>query len=97
VTASSKKQSTLDNSVWHKFASFFDAFSDTDEARKIIRETIYFWKNHLELAPTPSWNFAEDRAMIAALYSGNRSQAAILFRLWLEKILTTNMPFCDLV
>lgn len=33
----------------------FDAFSDNDEARRIVMETISFWKNHLDPVPAPSW------------------------------------------
>lgn len=64
---------------------FFDAFADNDDARRLIRQTIYFWKNYLEPIPSPSWKFAEDREMIAALYGGDRERAARLFKLWLEK------------
>ena len=64
---------------------FFDAFADNVEARKIIRETIYFWKNHLEPILHPTSKPAEERQMIAALYSGDRVRAAHLLKLWLSK------------
>lgn len=33
----------------------FDAFSDNDDARRIILETISFWKNHLDPVPAHFW------------------------------------------
>jgi dienelactone hydrolase len=32
----------------------FDAFEDTDESRRLVKQTIDFWKTHLEPTPKPS-------------------------------------------
>lgn len=45
----------------------FDSFSDTDEARKIIRETISFWKNHLEPVPPHRLPFSKGREVMAMM------------------------------
>lgn len=40
----------------------FDAYWDRDESRRIIRETIAFWKNNLDPVPQPAWGApAKDR------------------------------------
>jgi hypothetical protein len=64
---------------------FFDAYEDTDEARKIIRQTIYFFRNYLEPLPMSSSKPAPDRQMIAALYRGDLDKAATLFKSWIDK------------
>ncbi|HEX6889533.1 MAG TPA: hypothetical protein VF141_02530, partial [Chryseolinea sp.] len=64
---------------------FFESFADNDEARKIIREAIYFFKNHLEPLPAREGVAAEDRLMIATLYRADYEHAAALFREWLNK------------
>jgi dienelactone hydrolase len=53
----------------------FDAFSDNDEARRIIQQSLAFWKSHLEPVPQPSWQPSPARAVVAALY-GNEPQRA---------------------
>lgn len=63
---------------------FFEAFEDTDEAKKIIREAVYFLKNHLEPLPTYTNNPAEDRTMIAALYRADYTLASVKFKQWLD-------------
>jgi tetratricopeptide (TPR) repeat protein len=48
----------------------FDAFSDNDDARRVIQETIAFWKAHLEPVPQPTWSPSPARAIVAASYDG---------------------------
>jgi len=45
----------------------FDANSDNDEARKVIKETISFWKNHLDPVPAPSWKYSKGRDVLGSL------------------------------
>lgn len=56
----------------------FDAFSDNDESRLIIRQTIAFWKTHLEPVPQPDWKPSESRAIVAALYGSDNNKSAAL-------------------
>jgi len=58
----------------------FDAFTDNDEARKVILETISFWKNHLDPVPAPSWKPSKAREVIAANYGGDRERALALLQ-----------------
>ena len=44
----------------------FDAYSDNDEARKVIKETISFWKNHLDPVPAPSWKYSKGRDVLGS-------------------------------
>jgi tetratricopeptide (TPR) repeat protein len=45
----------------------FDAYTDNDEARKILKETISFWKNHLDPVPQPSWQPNKGREVIGTM------------------------------
>ena len=45
----------------------FDAFSDNDEARKIIKETISFWKNQLDPVPAPLFPHSKLRDVFGLL------------------------------
>ena len=55
----------------------FDAYSDNDEARKILKETISFWKNHLDPVAQPSWKPSKGREVIGAMQM-NRPKAVSL-------------------
>ena len=57
----------------------FDAYSDNDEARKIVRETISFWKNHLDAVPTPSWKYSKARDVLGSSQM-DRPRALILLK-----------------
>ncbi len=48
----------------------FDAFDDSDNSRRVIQETIAFWKNYLEPVPAPSWKPSIAREIIAYHYWG---------------------------
>ncbi|MEO5564356.1 MAG: tetratricopeptide repeat protein [Chitinophagaceae bacterium] len=56
----------------------FDAFSDNDEARKIIRETISFWKNNLDPVPAPSWPHSKGRDVLGAIQMDHPKALQIL-------------------
>jgi tetratricopeptide (TPR) repeat protein len=64
----------------------FDANSDNDEARILIKETISFWKNHLDIVPAPSWKYSIGRDVLGSLQM-NRPKAMSLL-----KSLTENNP-----
>ncbi|MEW6129425.1 MAG: tetratricopeptide repeat protein [Acidobacteriota bacterium] len=56
----------------------FDAFSDNDDARRIIQQTLGFWKSHLEPVPQPTWARSQAREIVAATYDNNPQRAASL-------------------
>lgn len=58
----------------------FDAFTDKDESRKVILETIAFWKTHLEPVPAPSWKHSKARDAISAMYAGDKVQVLALLK-----------------
>ncbi|HMV48405.1 MAG TPA: hypothetical protein PKD31_11675 [Blastocatellia bacterium] len=62
----------------------FDAFSDNDEARRIIQQSLAFWKSHLEPVPQPSWQPSPARAVVAALYWNEPQRAADLLASYLK-------------
>lgn len=45
----------------------FDAIKDNDEARKLIKETISFWKNNLDNVQAPSWKYSKGRDVLGTL------------------------------
>jgi tetratricopeptide (TPR) repeat protein len=62
----------------------FDAFTDSDEARKVVKETISFWKNQLEPIAPPSWSYSLPREAVAASYMHDDNKAANLAMEWLK-------------
>jgi len=60
----------------------FDAFADNDESRRIIQQTINFWKTHLESVPQPGWEPSLAREILAAGYGGNTVKAVELLARW---------------
>lgn len=60
----------------------FDAFTDSDAARRIIQQTIGFWQSHLQPVPAPPWEPAEGRAVVAALFGNDPEPAAPLLARW---------------
>ena len=63
----------------------FDAFSDNDEARRIIQQSLAFWKSHLEPIPQPSWQPSLARAVVAATYDNNPQRTAELLATWIKE------------
>ena len=65
----------------------FDSFNDNDNSRIIIKETISFWKNHLDVIPPHSWPNSIGRSTLAAQNGGDTEKAASLLKAW-----TTDHP-----
>jgi tetratricopeptide (TPR) repeat protein len=63
----------------------FDTFNDNDDSRKIIKETISFWKNHLDPIPQHSWPNSIGRETLAAQYGHDDAKAAELLKQWLDE------------
>ena len=63
----------------------FDAFQDTDDSKRLVRQTISFWKNYLEILP-PKTESPDDigRAVLTAGYGGNSAKMAELLGQWLK-------------
>lgn len=64
----------------------FDAFEDTDESRRVIQQTIAFWRSHLEPVPQPSWKPSDARAIVSAIYWNDPARSIPL----LSKYLAAN-------
>ncbi|HEY7547231.1 MAG TPA: tetratricopeptide repeat protein, partial [Blastocatellia bacterium] len=62
----------------------FDAFSDNDDARRIVQQTLAFWKSHLEPVPQPSWQPSAAREVIAATYGNDAQRTADLLANWIK-------------
>ena len=58
----------------------FDAFEDTDESRRLVKQTIDFWKTHLEPTPQPPWQPSEARAIVSAIYMNDPVRQEVLLR-----------------
>lgn len=62
----------------------FDAFTDTDDARRLIQQTIAFWKSHLEPVPAPPWEPSAAREIVASLYGNDPERSGELLARWTE-------------
>ena len=58
----------------------FDAFEDTDESRRVVKQAIDFWKTHLNPTPKPSWEPSDARAVVSAIYMNNPARSAELLK-----------------
>jgi pentatricopeptide repeat protein len=56
----------------------FDAFTDTDESRRVIQQAINFWKTHLEPVPQPDWKPSPAREIVETIYWNNAPKAVEL-------------------
>jgi tetratricopeptide (TPR) repeat protein len=63
----------------------FDAFQDDDESRRIVMQTISFWKTHLEPVPQPSWEKSAAREIVAATYGNDHQRTADLLTKYVAK------------
>lgn len=54
----------------------FDAFSDNDDSRRVVQQTIAFWKTHLEPVPQPAWKPSPAREIVAATYGSDYERTA---------------------
>lgn len=63
----------------------FDAFQDTEDSKRLVRQTISFWKNNLETLP-PKTERPDDigRAVLTAGYGGNSAKTVELLGEWLN-------------
>lgn len=62
----------------------FDAFEDSDESRRLIKQTIDFWKTHLEPVPKPTWEPSKDRAIVSAIYMNDPVKSAAMLKTYTE-------------
>lgn len=63
----------------------FDAFSDDDQARRVIQQTLAFWQSHLEPLPQPSWAPSPARQIVEAGYWGRPQTSADLLAKWIAE------------
>jgi tetratricopeptide (TPR) repeat protein len=56
----------------------FDAFTDNDESRRVIRQAIDFWKTHLEPVPQPGWQPSAAREIVSTIYWNDAPKAVEL-------------------
>jgi tetratricopeptide (TPR) repeat protein len=61
----------------------FDAFSDDDDSRRVIQQTIAFWRSHHEPVPAPPWQPRPERAIVAAGYWNDPQRSIPLLADWL--------------
>jgi Flp pilus assembly protein TadD len=63
----------------------FDAFNENDEARQVVKQTISFWKNHLDPIPSHTWPNTFGREVLAAQYGNNYKEVVRLLRPWISE------------
>ena len=63
----------------------FDAFSDNDDSRRIIQQSLAFWKSHLEPVPQPPWQTSTARAIVATIYGNEPQRTSELLANWVKE------------
>lgn len=63
----------------------FDAFTDNDEARKLVKETIAFWQSNLDPVPQPNWEKSVEREIVEAGYWHNYPKLLKMIEDWMKK------------
>ncbi|MEQ1762044.1 MAG: tetratricopeptide repeat protein [Pyrinomonadaceae bacterium] len=64
----------------------FDAFQDNDSSRRIVIQTIDFWRTHLQPVPQPTWQPSPAREIVATTYGSDFQKTADL----LERYIAAN-------
>lgn len=62
----------------------FDAFEDSEESRRLVKQTIDFWKVNLEPMPKPAWEPSKERAVVSAIYMNDPVKSAALLKPYTE-------------
>jgi tetratricopeptide (TPR) repeat protein len=62
----------------------FDAFANNDDSRRIIQQTLAFWKSHLEPVPQPDPDKNSGRDVLSAIYWNENARAMPLLIKYLE-------------
>jgi Tfp pilus assembly protein PilF len=60
----------------------FDGVEDTDDSRRVMLETIGFWKSHLEPLPARSEPLSQARAVVASTYWNDAPRSAEMLASW---------------
>lgn len=60
----------------------FDAFTDSDDSRRVLQQSIGFWKSNLEPVPAPPWQPSPARAIVAAQFGRDNERTATLLTAW---------------
>ena len=63
----------------------FDAFSDNDASRRIVQQSIAFWKSNLEAVPQPPWPKSVARDIMAASYGQDHQRVVTLLAEWIKE------------
>jgi tetratricopeptide (TPR) repeat protein len=61
----------------------FDAFTDTDESRRVIQQALAFWKSNLEPVPQPGWKPSPAREVVATLYWNDAQKSVEALNKWI--------------
>lgn len=60
----------------------FDAFQDNDTSRRIVMQTLDFWKTHLQPVPQPAWEQSRAREIVAQTYGSDFQKTADLLAVY---------------
>lgn len=63
----------------------FDAFTDNDESRRIVKQAIDFWKTHLEPVPQPSWKPSSARRIVETIYWNDAAKGVELLQKYIAE------------
>ncbi len=63
----------------------FDAFSDNDDSRRVIQQSLAFWKSHLEPVPQPPWRPSHAREVVASIYWNEPQRTSEMLANWIKE------------
>ncbi len=63
----------------------FDAFQDNDASRRVVMQTIDFWRTHLQPVPQPTWQPSPAREIVATTYGTDFQKTADLLERYIAK------------
>ncbi len=74
----------------------FDAFQDNDESRRVVQQTLAFWKSHLEPVPQPGWKPSPAREIVASTYGSDYQKTADLLTKYIAENPTDAQAYIQL-
>lgn len=72
-------------SLAHDMPHAFDVFSDTETSRRLIMQTLSFWKNQLGDVQKSSLPPSKERAIVEARYDRDQGKVLRLMRDWMKE------------
>ena len=74
----------------------YDAFQDNDDSRRVVQQTLAFWKTHLEPVRQPDWKPSAAREIVASTYGSDYQKTADLLSKYIAENPTDAQAYIQL-